>query len=196
MPTSMSLPDRGAPAWLHEKVYTPRRQRTLDRVRQAIEALIAAAEPVSLAAIASKAKALDSAGRGISTSAILGNADARACYEQHRRWRRVRPLRPTMRPERADTVPPRITARRDVARARGRYLRWSKARLVERLLAVEHAYAEQEERWLRVNDDLLTWQLRAEHHGAQPAIEAPQAPELDTPTRPAMPYHSLAGAQQ
>ena len=27
------------------------------------------------------------------------------------------------------------------------------------------AYAEQEERWLRVNDELLTWQLGAERRG-------------------------------
>ena len=36
-----------------------------------------------------------------------------------------------------------------------------KGLLIERLLAVERAYAEQEDRWLRVNDELLTWQLRA-----------------------------------
>jgi hypothetical protein len=39
---------------------------------------------------------------------------------------------------------------------------WTKTTLVERLLAVEHAWAEQEERWLRVNEELLTWRLRAE----------------------------------
>src|SRR5437867_2665470 len=169
----MSLPDRIAPAWLHQKVYAPRRRRTLELVRQAIEALTIAAEPISLAAIAVKSKSLDPTGRGISTSAILSNAEARAQYEQHRRWRRVRPVRPAMRRERADIAPPRITAQRNVARARRRYLRWSKAVLVERLLAVEHAYADQEERWLRVNDELLAWQLRAEQHGASLAIEAP-----------------------
>jgi len=36
-----------------------------------------------------------------------------------------------------------------------------KGLLIERLLAVERAYADQEERWRRVNDELLAWQLRA-----------------------------------
>jgi hypothetical protein len=54
-------------------------------------------------------------------------------------------------------------------RARQRYLRLGKSILVERLLAFEHAYTEQEERWLRVNDELLTWQLGAERRdGSSP----------------------------
>ena len=59
-------------------------------------------------------------------------------------------------------VRPRISLSRDVTRARRRYLRLGKSLLVERLLALELAYAEQEERWLRVNDELLTWKLDAE----------------------------------
>lgn len=160
-PTSTPLPDRDAPAWLHQKVYAPRRQRTLDLVHQAVDALMTAKHPVSLAAIATRSKALDPAGRSISTSAILGNAEARAYYERHRRWRRAPPARLTM-PRMLPVARPRVEAQRDVARARQRGRRWTKAILIERLLAVEHAYAEQEERWLRVNDELLTWRLRAE----------------------------------
>jgi hypothetical protein len=67
-------------------------------------------------------------------------------------------------------VRPRISLSRDLTRARQRYLRLGKSVLVERLLALEHAYAEQEERWLRVNDELLTWTLRAERRdGAAPS---------------------------
>ena len=92
-PTSTARPDRAAPAWLQQQVYAPRRQRTLDLVHHAVEAL--------------------------------------------------------------------ATAQRAVARARQRYRRWTKGLFIERLLAVERAYAEQEDRWLRVNDELLAWQLRA-----------------------------------
>jgi hypothetical protein len=38
----------------------------------------------------------------------------------------------------------------------------SKETLVERLLAVERTYAEERERWLLQQDEVLTWQLRAE----------------------------------
>ena len=159
-PTSTARPDRAAPAWLQQQVYAPRRQRTLDLVCHAVEALATAQRAVSLAAIATASKTLDPTGRGISTSAILANAEARAHYERHRRWRGTRRPRPTPRVA-ADATRPRVTAHRDVARARQRYRRWTKGLLIERLLAVERAYAEQEDRWLRVNDELLAWQLRA-----------------------------------
>jgi hypothetical protein len=160
---STSPPDRDAPAWLQEQVYAPRRQRTLDHVRRAVETLVTARQPVSLASIAAMSKALDPQGGGISTSAILGNAQARAYYERHRRWtpgrRRVGPLTPSPS---VNLVRLRSRLSRDVTRARQRYLRLGKSVLVERLLALEHAHAEQEERWLRANDELLTWKLRAE----------------------------------
>jgi hypothetical protein len=162
---STSPPDRDAPAWLQAQVYAPRRQRTLDHVRQTVDTLVAANQPVSLASIAAMSKALDPEGRGVSTSAILGNTQARAYYERHRRWtpgrRRVGPLAPSAS---VNLVHLRRSLSRDVTRARQRYLRLRKAVLVERLLALEHAHAEQEERWLRVNDELLTWKLRVEQH--------------------------------
>ncbi|MBI4544729.1 MAG: hypothetical protein HY703_06025 [Gemmatimonadetes bacterium] len=177
MPISTSPPDREAPAWLHAHVYAPRRQRTLEHVRQAVDALLTATRAVSLASIATMSKALDPAGRGVSTSAILGNPDARAYYERHRRWTRPRAARPAPAREPTGPARPRVDAHRDVARARQRYQRWTKASLVERLLAVERAYAEQEERWLRVNDDLLTWRLRAEQRDARRPLELAEASE-------------------
>jgi hypothetical protein len=164
-PPSSSHPDRDAPAWLQAQVYAPRRQRTLDHVRRAIDSLVIAKQPVSLASIAAMSKALDPQGRGISTSAILGNSQARAYYERHRRWTPGRPRRGPSEPSASETlVRPRISRSRDLTRARQRYLRLRKAVLVERLLALEQAHAEQEERWLRVNDELLTWKLGAERH--------------------------------
>lgn len=162
-PPSTSRPDRDAPAWLQAQVYAPRRRRTLDHVRRAVDTLVTAHQSVSLAAIAARSKALDPEGRGISTSAILGNAQARAYYERHRQWTPGRPRRGLSAPSASlNLARPRISLSRDLTRARHRYLRLGKSVLVERLLALEHAYAEQEERWLRVNDELLTWKLRAE----------------------------------
>jgi hypothetical protein len=159
---STSRPDRDAPAWLQEQVYAPRRQRTLDHVRRAVDTLVTAHQPVSLASIAAMSKARDPEGRGISTSAILGNAQARAYYERHRRWTPGRRLRPSTPSASVNLVRPRIRLSRDLTRARQRYLRLGKSVLVERLLTLEQAHAEQEERWFRVNDELLTWKLRAE----------------------------------
>jgi hypothetical protein len=49
----------------------------------------------------------------------------------------------------------RVSADRDRGRDRQRYMRTSKADLVECLLVAERAYAEMEDRWLRTADDLL-----------------------------------------
>jgi hypothetical protein len=38
----------------------------------------------------------------------------------------------------------------------------SKEALVERLIAVERLHAQERERWLSQQDDVLTWRLRAE----------------------------------
>ncbi|MFZ5823921.1 MAG: hypothetical protein ACOY94_06290 [Bacillota bacterium] len=50
-------------------------------------------------------------------------------------------------------APVRVKPDRDVARVHQRYMRLRKQELTDRLLAVEQAYAEQEERWLRLNDE-------------------------------------------
>jgi hypothetical protein len=179
-PTSTTCPDRAAPAWLQQQVYAPRRQRTLDLVRHAVEALAMAQRPVSLASIAAASRTVDPTGRGISPSAILGNPEARAHYAQHRRWNGTRARR-ALRPESPGAARPRVEAHRDGARARQRYRRWSKGLLIERLLAVERAYAEQEERWLRVNDELLTWQLRAAPARSARAIVTTDSIEVGVP---------------
>ena len=86
---------------------------------------------------------------------------------------RTPPQRPVAPSASVNLVRPRISLSRDLTRARQRYLRLGKSVLVERLLALEHAYAEQEERWLRVNDELLTWQLGAEFRdGSAPNVAA------------------------
>jgi hypothetical protein len=51
---------------------------------------------------------------------------------------------------------------RNEQRTRQRYLRMSKEALVERLIAVERLHAQERERWLSQQDDVLTWRLRAE----------------------------------
>lgn len=112
--------------------------------------------------IAAKSKEVDPNHIGVSESAILGNDEARGFYEQHRSWKQAHrtstrlaetPAQPRMRPIKLD---------RNEERTRLRYLRLRKQELVQRLLALERAYAEDKEQWLEHNDELLNWRLRAE----------------------------------
>lgn len=125
--------------WLEEKVYAKLRQRTVDLVKQSIDALRKNKQRVSLSTIVAKSKELDTEHRGISESAILDNAEARTYYEQHRTWQgnRKRGAKPlaVASPVTVGSVKPD----RNEQRARQRYLRMRKEALVERLLTVERA---------------------------------------------------------
>lgn len=154
-----------AHAWLAERVYAPKRERTTELVKQSVDALVVQGERVSLASIAATSKAVDPEGQGVSESAILGNAQARAYYKQHRSWKgtprkRAAATAPSFHPE-------HIKPDRDRAHARQRYMQMSKTALVDRLLAVEQEYAERQERWLVQQDELLQWRLRAEQAEAR-----------------------------
>jgi hypothetical protein len=148
--------------WLEEKVYAKLRQRTVDLVKQSVDALCKDRQRVSLATVAAKAKELDPDHRGISESAILDNQEARAYYERHRSWRgspkkRAKPL--AVAPP---TQPQVIKPDRDEQRVHQRYRRMSKEALIERLITTERTVAEQRECWLNQQDEVLTWRLRAE----------------------------------
>jgi hypothetical protein len=164
-PTSLSnlhAEESTAPAWLAEQVYLPKRQRTIDLVQQSVEALHHEKARISLASITAKSRELDQTGAGISESAILTNEAARACYEQHRSWKRQRqlPTSPQKPEKRIPTGSVKLT--RDEVRVRQRYHRLPKEALVDRLLAAEHHVAELEQRWLSHQDDVLIFRLRAE----------------------------------
>lgn len=177
------MSDRAAPSWLEDQVYGPKRQRTIELVTRTVDTLVAqgvqdhGVTRVSLSTIVAHSKHLDPAGKGVSHTAILGNAEARAYYEQHRTQAGARSSRPRPRLEGEESGP--VKADRDLTRVRQRYLRLSKAELVERLVAAEQAQARQHARWLAVNDSLLTWQLRAEQ--AERRLQAPpyRAPSAD-----------------
>jgi hypothetical protein len=148
--------------WLEEKVYAKLRQRTVDLVKQSVDALLKDKQRISLAMVAAKSKELDPESRGISESAILDNQEARAYYEQHRSWRgspkkRAKPLAVA-----SPASPGVVKPSRDEQRVRQRYLRMSKEELVERLITVERTLAERRERWFSQQDEVLTWRLRAE----------------------------------
>ena len=148
--------------WLEEKVYTKLRQRTVDLVKQSVDALRKDKQRISLATVAAKSKELDLDHRGISESAILDNQEARVYYEQHRSWRGPSRKRVTLLAVATSAAPGAVKPGRDEQRVRQRYLRMSKEALAERLIATERTLAEQRERWLIQQDETLNWRLRAE----------------------------------
>jgi hypothetical protein len=153
--------------WLEEKVYAHLRQRTVDLVKRSVDALRKNKQRVSLSTIVARSKELDAEGKGISESAILDNEEARAYYEQHRTWQgnRKRRAKPLTVASPAKIGP--VKSDRNEQRVRQRYLRMGKETLVDRLITVERTSAEERERWLLQQDELLTWRLRAEAAEAQ-----------------------------
>lgn len=143
-------------------MYEPLRQRTIQLVRQSVDVLLADNQRVSLSTIAHKSKEVDPEHRGVSESAILDNQEARAYYEQHRSWRgsRKKQTRPSQSALPASSRV--VKSGRNEQRVRQRYLRLGKEALVERLIAIERMMAEQRERWLGQQDEVLTWRMRAE----------------------------------
>lgn len=146
--------------WLVERVYEAKRERTFELVKRSVDVLLEQKERISLASIVATSKEVDEVGRGVSESAILNNELARAYYEQYRSWKGMR------QKEAVEAVPPtppgHVKPDRDQDKVRQRYLRMGKSVLVDRLLAVEQTYAEQQEHWLQSQDELLQWRLRAE----------------------------------
>lgn len=157
-------------SWLREKVYAPKRQRTIHIVKQTIDSLLASKQRVSLATVTNKSKEIDPEGLGISESAILNNEEARSYYELNRTWkggsRRRQKKEGDHRPPLPFTLS-KINPNRDVSRVRQRLMRLSKTELVDRVLTLEQATGLQEEQWLQLNDELLFWRLRAEQAEAR-----------------------------
>jgi hypothetical protein len=169
--TSRSSPSSEPPAWLRD-VYERRYRRTVRLVELTIASLTETGAKPSLAAIARASKTVDpSDPRGISESAILHNEEAYALYRQHTDRRRHTPKTPSSSPriEAGAHNRLRVRADRDRGRARQRYMRATKANLVERLLVAEHAYAEMQDRWLGTADNLLAWIMLVDRLIASPA---------------------------
>lgn len=157
---------------------------------RAVTALLEANERVSLASVSRKTKEIDSDGLGVSESAILNNEAAYAHYKRNATRQGSRPKRTPPAPKASAGRPKPVNPARDVIRVRQRYLAMTKADLVDRLIAVEHAYSEQWALWLEANDELLRTKLEAPRQPwQQPETEHhdPQVVRL---------LHQLEGMQQ
>ncbi len=64
--------------WLKEKVYGPKRRRTVELVKRSVDSLVDDRKRISLSALSARSKEIDPDGRGVSETAILNNEEARA----------------------------------------------------------------------------------------------------------------------
>lgn len=145
-------------------MYEPKRQRTFEVVKRAVDTLMEQRKHdgttrISLNTIVTTAKQQDPTGRGIAHTAILENEEAYAYYKKFRTANTPKKHQPAPKKGQSQLI---IKTDRDQARIRQRYLKSSREDLVEQLLSVEQQYAELHERYLVTNDKLLAWQLRAE----------------------------------
>lgn len=157
------------PARLNETVYEPKRQRTFEVVKRAVDTLVKQRKldgitRISLNTIVAMAKQQDPEGRGIAHTAILENEQAYAYYKQYRTAGI-----PAKRQPRTSSVNigPVIKADRDQRRVKQRYMKLSREELADHLLWVQQEYTQLNARYLAMNDKLLEWQLRAEQAEGQ-----------------------------
>lgn len=184
--TRKNLPKREAPTWLDATVYEPKRQRTFDLVKQAVDALVEQRKQdgvtrISLNAIVTMAKQQDPAGQGIAHTSILENEEA---YASYKKFRTARPPKQRQSGSKNGDARPVIKVDRDQGRVRQRYMKWNRPDLVDYLLSVEQQYAELNERYLATCDHLLEWQLRAETAEAQLKQEREQQAREAKPPLP------------
>jgi hypothetical protein len=153
----------GGPAgheWLSEKVYEPKRRRTVELVTKAVDALTRGGKPVSLATISVMTRQIDREGHGVSESGILNNPESRAYYQSKRTWKGKRGPRKSPSQLLDEPTTAHIDPERDAQRVLQRYMRRSKRELAQRLFDTKQAYANAESRWLRAQDRLLTLELQ------------------------------------
>lgn len=143
-------------------------------VKAAVDRLVQENQPVTVEAVCRITRELDPTGRGVQKSGVLQNAEAHAYYRQHSAtyrayhgWKDRKPTCPT-----PATAILQVKLDRDVGRVRRRYRLFSKAELVERLLAAEQAYAKSEQDVTR-----LQFELAETRRELQEAIlSPPQSP--------------------
>lgn len=139
-----------------------REQRTITLVKQSVDALVAAGQPVSIAMIEKTSKKLDPDGRGVSKSAIDRNPVANHYYKQHRNYKPPGRKRLATPDRLIAANAHRIKPDRDPERARQRYSRLTKEELIIRLIAIENSLAQEQEQGYQEDDQLLKRFLEVE----------------------------------
>ncbi|ENU93550.1 hypothetical protein F971_00808 [Acinetobacter vivianii] len=136
--------------WL-DKIYTERKERTIEITRKSIELLLNKKEKISLNSIVKISHEVDI--KGISHSAILRNPEAKQLYETYRSWNKAKKNVTNKKSE--DFYNLHIKSGRDFNGIFKRYSKLTKNQLIERLAIVEEAYAMLHKKWLEQQSELL-----------------------------------------
>ncbi len=136
-------------------------------IKATVDQLVKEEQAVTIESICHKSREIDAEGRGIKKSALLENQEAHAYYREHSAsYRTVQARKRAGKAAKLSVQahPLRIDPHRDVDRARYRYLQMTKLEIVERLLQVEHAYAELAEQQVRLQFAWLEKEETAHDH--------------------------------
>lgn len=136
--------------WL-DKVYTERKERTIEITRKSIELLLKKKEKISLNSIVKISHEVDI--KGISHSAILRNPEAKQLYETYRSWNTTK--KNVTKKKSEDFYNLHIKSGRDLNGIFKRYSKLTKNQLIERLAIVEEAYAMLHKKWLEQQSEFL-----------------------------------------
>jgi len=152
-----------------KQYHQARRQRTVDLVKTTIDQLLRDGQTVTLEAICTRSREVDSQGKGIKKAGIIGNTEAHAYYRKHSTTsqRGLGYQRRKGRSKRVATIPLRVGMERDVARVRQRYLLQPKADLVERLLAVEQELGQVQRQLTTLQFQMLEFQEQRDQIGRE-----------------------------
>lgn len=147
--------------WL-QKHYQEKRKRTIRLVKAAVDQLVKEKQTVTIEVICHTSAQIDEEGRGVKKSAVLENQEAHAYYRAHSVSYRAAACKRTGKAAKtsAQAHPLRVDLHRDADRARYRSLQMTRPEIVERLLQVEHAYAELAEQQARLQFEWLELQLQ------------------------------------
>lgn len=165
-PSMSNTTHERARPWL-EQHYQATRQRTVSQVKVAVDQLVKENRSVTIEAICQQSQQIDPQGKGIKKAGILGNAEAYAYYRQYSASSRRTGGRVSRQ---SATVAHRLPTdpHRDLGQVRRRYVRESKAALVERLLSVEQAYLESQQQLARLQFEMLEQQSLRKHATQNP----------------------------
>jgi hypothetical protein len=160
--TSNTEAKRSRP-WLQAH-YEARKKRTVDLVKASVDRLAREKQAVTIEAVCRLSKEIDPLGKGVKKAGILGNVEAHAYYQKHSLSYQIAQgrKRPPTRKGQVIVQALRIDPDRDVKRVRQRYLKQTKADLVDRLLMVEQAYAQGQMQLARLQFELIEIQQKQE----------------------------------
>jgi hypothetical protein len=136
--------------WLVDKVYKPKKTRSLELATKSIEKLLERNQKVTIQAIHDISKVIDPDGEGIHRNTITTNEDVYAVYTANRHYHE--PKQSNRRAYKSGDsyihFLKHIKCDRDLHSVRSRYKRLTKQELIDRLILCEQYVADTKQQWV------------------------------------------------